>query len=187
MNEGRNPRPPEGPNMIKKILTLSVIAFTSIYAKPIKQDKLANTLHKLIQKEKGRKTQEDTVFRAGKASSLIKTAKGLLGVRYRWGGTTIKGLDCSGFTQKVFGKYNKHLPRTSRMQASVGRHIDKKNLRPGDLVFFSSAKTKKIAHVGIYIGHNKFIHASSGKHKVTITNLNKSYYRRHYKGSRRIL
>jgi cell wall-associated NlpC family hydrolase len=117
---------------------------------------------------------------------VIKTAKSYLGTKYRYGGCSKHGLDCSGFVKIVFKKHGKKLPRTSRKQASVGKHIAKSSLKMGDLVFFSSRKTKGIAHVGIFIGGGKFIHASSGKHKVTISKLSKHYYSKHYKGARRL-
>jgi cell wall-associated NlpC family hydrolase len=118
--------------------------------------------------------------------SVVKTAKSYLGIKYKWGGCTRKGFDCSGFVKTVYKKHGKRLPRVSRDQASAGKHVDKKNLRAGDLVFFSSRHTKRIAHVGIFIGKGKFIHASSGKHRVTISSLSKKYYRQHYKGARRL-
>ena len=83
-------------------------------------------------------------------------------------------------------RHGKRLPRTSTDQASSGKHVNKKNLREGDLVFFKDAYKRGITHVGIYLGNNKFIHASSSAKKVTISSLNKKYYRRHYAGARRI-
>ncbi len=119
------------------------------------------------------------------ANPIITTAKKYLGVKYKYGGTTSKGIDCSGFTQNVFKKQGKKIPRTSNKQASCGVHISKKNLRVGDLVFFSDSR-RSIGHVGIYIGKRKFIHASSGARKVTISRLDKKYYKQHYRGARRI-
>jgi cell wall-associated NlpC family hydrolase len=120
------------------------------------------------------------------SESIIKTAKKCLGCRYHYGGTSKKGFDCSGFTNYVFKKHGKKLPRTSRDQSKIGKKVSKKHLRKGDLLFFSSRKTRGVAHVGIYIGGGKFIHASSGKHKVTITKLDKGYYRQHYKWAKRL-
>ena len=121
-----------------------------------------------------------------KISNIIKHAKSYLGTRYRFGGTTRKGIDCSAFTKVVFKKNGKHLPRTSSQQASSGKHVAKKNLRKGDLVFFKGTYKRGISHVGIFLGNDKFIHASSGARKVTISKLSKSYYRKHYAGARRI-
>jgi len=118
--------------------------------------------------------------------SIIKTAKSYLGVRYRFGGTSRQGIDCSSFVQKVMAKHGKKLPRTSVNQASSGKHVNRKNLREGDLVFFKGTYKKGISHVGIYLGKDKFIHASSGAKKVTISSLNKKYYKTHYAGARRV-
>ncbi len=132
----------------------------------------------ILFKTKNKKNSRNT-------KGVIKTARGYLGVKYRYGGVTTKGIDCSAFVQKVYKKHGKHLPRTSTQQASAGKHIDKKNLKTGDLVFFG-AYGRDIGHVGIYLGNNKFIHASSAAKKVTISNLDKKYYKKHYKGARRL-
>ena len=139
----------------------------TLYAK----DKLATSIIKVSHKNK----------------NIIKEAKRFLGVRYRFGGTTKKGIDCSGFTKAVLKKAkNKNLPRTAAKQASIGKHVPRKKLRKGDLVFFKNTYKRGISHVGIYLGNNKFIHASSGAHKVTISSLNKKYYKKHYAGARRV-
>jgi cell wall-associated NlpC family hydrolase len=151
---------------------------TTIYGKPIpkhhkRTDSLAVHLKKEIKKTKSK-------------TGVVKTAKSYLGTRYRFGGTSRRGIDCSGFTKCVMKKHGKNLPRTASQQASTGKHINKKNLKVGDLVFFKNTYKRGISHVGIYIGHNKFIHASSGAHKVTISSLNKKFYRQHYAGARRV-
>ena len=177
--------------MIKKIVTLSVITFMSLYAKPTQTTgSLAKNITSNHQKsEKVKLGKGDIIFRSHEASGLndiIKTAKARLGTRYVYGANRKNAVDCSSFTQQVFKKHNKKLPRTSRSQSSVGKRIAKKDLRKGDLVFFSSRNTRHVAHVGIYISKGNFIHASSGAHKVTISNLSNSYYRKHYKNARRV-
>ena len=118
---------------------------------------------------------------------IITEAKKYLGIKYKFGGLTRRGLDCSAFTRLVIKKVRKkNIPRTAVKQASIGKHVRKKDLKPGDLVFFKNTYKKGISHVGIYIGHNKFIHASSGAKKVTISSLNKKYYKQHYAGARRL-
>ena len=119
-------------------------------------------------------------------TKIIKTAKTFLGTKYRFGGTSKKGIDCSGFTLKVFKKHGTNLPRTASKQASKGKHVAKKNLKPGDLVFFKNTYKKGISHTGIYLGNNLFIHASSSAKKVVISSLSKRYYRKHYAGARRL-
>ncbi len=119
--------------------------------------------------------------------NIVKFAKKYIGTKYRYGASTktTKRFDCSSYVKYVFKKTKgKTLPRTSRQQARMGKHVAKKNLQAGDLVFFGSKR--RIGHVGIYIGKNKFIHASSASKKVTISSLDKKYYKRKYRGARRV-
>lgn len=118
--------------------------------------------------------------------SLIGKALQLQGIRYSYSGTTTKGFDCSGFVYYVFKQFGIDLPHSSRGQADLGIHIDKSSLGAGDLVFFNTGGSSRISHVGIYIGGNRFIHASTNK-GITITSLNESYYARNYVGARRII
>lgn len=167
------------------------------YVKPIKDPKELKRLDDIVKqhhlnlkmakaKAKKAKTKKIKIAKIAKKDKVIKTAKGFLGKKYVYGANSKRAVDCSSFVQQVYKKHKKNLPRTSRQQASSGKHVDKKDLRKGDLVFFRSKKTKNIAHVGIYLGGGNFIHASSAKKKVVITKLNSNYYRRYYKGARRI-
>jgi cell wall-associated NlpC family hydrolase len=122
---------------------------------------------------------------AGLAASLIDTAKEMLGVRYKWGGTSRGGVDCSGLTTFVFSKNGITLPRTSIEQSKIGQRVDKEDLQAGDLLFFITGRRgSRINHVGIYIGDGKFIHSSSYKHRVVTTSL--SDYNSGYAGARRV-
>jgi len=94
---------------------------------------------------------------------IISKAKEFLGVPYIWGGTTPAGFDCSGFTRYVFASQGTTLPRVSVDQYGVGTSVAFKDLIPGDLVFFNLSSGKQIDHVGIYIGNNEFISATSSK------------------------
>lgn len=119
-----------------------------------------------------------------KTQHLQKYFKNWRGVRYRYGGLTTKGVDCSGLSLRAYKElYNVNLPRTVREQARKGTRIQKKNLRPGDLVFFKTGRYSR--HVGIYLGENKFIHASRSK-GVTQSNLNNSYWRTRYWKAKRL-
>lgn len=110
----------------------------------------------------------------------------LLGVRYKYGGSTPKGMDCSGFVKYVFGELaGIELKRRSADQAAQGSKVDKEELREGDLVFFKT-NGKSISHVGIYLGDGQFAHASSKK-GITITPMNDSYYSKRYVTARRLL
>jgi NlpC/P60 family len=126
-----------------------------------------------------------TTANAAEKENIVDYAKKFIGVPYKWGGTTPKGFDCSGFLTYVFKEYSVQLPRTSVDQFSKGESVDRDSLVPGDLVFFNTNK-KGPSHVGMYIGNNEFIHASSGK-GVTISNLDMSYYKTKYIGAKRYL
>ena len=119
---------------------------------------------------------------------LSKIAINQLGKHYVWGAVGPRTFDCSGFTSYVYRKLGVNIPRTSRMQARFGKLIRYSQLRPGDLVFFDTSRRQQgsVNHVGIYLGSNKFIHASSARHKVVITSLSKTFYRKRFKWARRI-
>ncbi len=121
----------------------------------------------------------------GKADAIIATARRYMGVPYLWGGTTTAGFDCSGYTQYVFRQHGVNLLRTSRQQYTMGTPVAKANLKKGDLVFFQTSGSG-VNHVGIYIGDNQFIHASTSK-GVTVSNLTSSYWVNSYYGARRVL
>lgn len=119
------------------------------------------------------------------SKELIATAKDLVGIKYRGGGTTKAGFDCSGFVSYVFKDIGVDLPRTSSGMHATGTKVEKKNLTSGDLVFFNTTG-KGVSHVGIYIGDGKFIHSSSSK-GVKIDKLNDPYYwGKRYVGAKRV-
>jgi cell wall-associated NlpC family hydrolase len=100
--------------------------------------------------------------------SLVETSKTLMGVPYLWGGTSTKGMDCSGFTKTIYFLNGMVIPRDASQQVHTGKQIDEnqnfKNLEKGDLLFFGRKATdftkEKVVHVGMWIGNNEFIHAS---------------------------
>ena len=122
---------------------------------------------------------------SGLASQIIATAKKYIGVPYLWGGTTPNGFDCSGYVQYVFKAHGISLPRTSKQQYTAGQSVSRTNLIPGDLVFFNTSGSG-VSHLGIYLGNNQFIHASTSK-GVVITNLTNSYWNSKYIGARRVI
>lgn len=107
------------------------------------------------------------------------------GIRYKYGGTTTKGFDCSGYVQFVYKQLGVKLDRSTSAMYSKGTSVSKANLKVGDLVFFKTTSAK-VGHVGIYIGNNKFIHSSSSK-GVIVTNINDKYYwGKRYVGAKRV-
>lgn len=121
-----------------------------------------------------------------KAQILLSMARQYVGVPYVWAGRSPSGFDCSGFIYYVFDQLGYGLPRMADGQFEVGIPVSRNSLEPGDLVFFETYEPGP-SHVGIYIGNDQFIHASSGAGHVTVTPLNKTYYRDRYLGARRIL
>ncbi|MDR7870990.1 MAG: NlpC/P60 family protein [Tissierellaceae bacterium] len=116
---------------------------------------------------------------------IISTAKKYIGVRYRYGGTTANGFDCSGYTQFIYKQHNISVPRDTRSQASTGTKLSKSELQTGDLVIFSNTYRRGPSHTGIYIGNGQFIHASTSK-GVRIDDLDSAYWSKHYSYGRRV-
>ena len=123
---------------------------------------------------------------------VVALAMNYLGVSYVYGGASPSGFDCSGFTLYVYKQFGYSLPHSASSQwSSSGVHVERSELQPGDLVLFcdpARSKGKACSHVGIYIGNNEFIHASSGSSGkyVKISSLSESYYNKYYKGAKRI-
>ncbi|HUY41521.1 MAG TPA: C40 family peptidase [Candidatus Dormibacteraeota bacterium] len=116
------------------------------------------------------------------AQRLTRSALRFLGVPYVFGGTSRAGFDCSGYVQHVFAMLGIHLPRTADAQYYAGAHVRK--LRPGDLVFFQTYLPGP-SHVGIYLGHGRFVHASS--HGVMVSSLSQPYWENRYLGARNLI
>ena len=107
------------------------------------------------------------------------------GVRYRLGGTSKRGIDCSAFVQTTFREqFGLDLPRSTYEQEDTGKSINRGKLRPGDIVLFRAGSTGR--HVGIYLGNDNFVHASTSS-GVMISNLNDSYWKKRYREARRVL
>lgn len=128
-----------------------------------------------------RKTRDRTAV-------LVAAAKGLMGVPYVHGGTSVDtGFDCSGFTRHVFQRaLGLALPRSSREQAEAPGlvQVGMDDLRPGDLVFFNTMRTA-FSHVGIYVGNNKFIHAPRTGGQIRVEDLRVAYWAQRFDGGRR--
>lgn len=117
--------------------------------------------------------------------SLLENVDYWYGVRYRRGGNTKSGVDCSGFTVAVYSAvYGMMLPRVSREQYRISRKISTTELQEGDLVFFNTTG-RGVSHVGIYLGNNRFIHASVSR-GVMVNSLFENYYIKRFVGAGRI-
>jgi cell wall-associated NlpC family hydrolase len=126
-----------------------------------------------------------------KASDIINDAVAFSGTRYKYGGTTKKGMDCSGLLYVAFNKNDVALPRVSYVMAEEGKNINLKNVEEGDLLFFkTSRKSKRINHVGLVVSVNKseikFIHATTSR-GVIVSSLKEGYWNDAFVKATRVL
>lgn len=164
-------------DIVSRGLTIDVK--TPVQAAAVADDKVA------VGSDEGEAAVESD--KAGdRRQEIIAYARTLLGIKYVYGGSSTKGFDCSGFVGYVFKHFGIILERASRDMGSYGTAVKKADLQPGDLVFFdTNGGLNGINHVGIYIGNNKFIHASSvSGRKVTISSLSDSFYSKTYMRAR---
>lgn len=124
---------------------------------------------------------------ADNASNLVVNAMGFLGVPYKRGGNSAEtGFDCSGFVRAMYEQtIGLLLPRRADQQAAATQVIDKKDLQPGDLVFFNTMR-RNFSHVGIYVGDNKFIHSPRSGSEIRVEDMGISYWARRFNGARRV-
>ncbi len=122
---------------------------------------------------------------AALAMTLTRNAMRFLGVPYVFGGTGSSGFDCSGYVQHVFAMLGYHLPRTADAQYEVGKRVSGAAMAPGDLVFFQTYASGP-SHVGIYLGNDRFVHASSSR-GVTVSSLHEGYWSARYLGAKRLI
>ncbi|WP_076548718.1 C40 family peptidase [Maribacter ulvicola] len=126
-----------------------------------------------------------------KADEIINTALSFSGTRYKFGGTTKKGMDCSGLLYISFGEHDVQLPRTSIHMAEEGHRVTVKNVEKGDLLFFKTTRgSKRINHVGMVVGTDNdeitFIHASTSR-GVTVSSLKDGFWNQAFVKATRIL
>jgi len=120
------------------------------------------------------------------ASPLLELALNYSGVPYKWGGASRDGLDCSGLVVRAARDLGLRLPHSAAELYQFGEPVPDSALQAGDLVFFANTYKPGISHVGIYESGSRFVQASSGAGKVTVGDLNRPYYQRHYAGARRL-
>ncbi len=126
---------------------------------------------------------------AKQSSDVLSRAVNVLGTPYLWGGSSpSKGFDCSGLVKYAFNDIDEvDLPRTSNAMASGhGQKVNRNDLEPGDLIFFN-IKSRRVNHVAIYLGNDRFIHAPRRGKRVSIDTLNKPYWQKHYVVAKRVL
>jgi lipoprotein Spr len=173
--------------MLKKILTIFI--FTALFAstqaqttvakkEPVKTEDPDNLLSDYFSQVMG------VALSATSNLKLYQFVYDWIGTPYRFGGSSRKGIDCSAFTKEIYSKvFNTVIQRNSREIFSMSTPVSREELKEGDLVFFK-IKSRSITHVGIYLGNNRFAHASSSR-GVVLSNLDEPYYKRYfYKGGR---
>ncbi|MBN1575066.1 MAG: C40 family peptidase [Chitinispirillaceae bacterium] len=117
---------------------------------------------------------------------LAAVAARYIGIRYRYGGMSRRGTDCSGLVCMIYREVcHAKLPRTTGKQRAIGRKVSLPQAKSGDLVFFRGGVFGRVSHVGIYLSGRKFIHASR-KRGVIYSNLDDAYYKEHFVEARRI-
>lgn len=131
-------------------------------------------------------TEETKTATSTKGQEVANYVKQFVGCKYVYGGSTPSGgFDCSGLTMYVYKKFGVSLSHSATAQSKVGTKVDRANLQPGDLVFFKNYRTNTgIGHVGIYIGNNKFVHASTEKTGVITSSITGSYNTRYVTATR---
>ena len=167
------------------------ILILSLFFTSCKSSKQVITKKSSPSKSVTKSTSKVSTVASKTASKIIRHAKSFEGTRYKYGGTTKKGMDCSGLVVTAFKKENIILPRTTTDLSKRGDWIDVKKVKKGDLLFFATKKSsRKINHVGIVTtsrpGYVEFIHTSSSR-GVMISNLAEKYWYLAYVQARRVL
>ncbi|MEO6453834.1 MAG: C40 family peptidase [Ginsengibacter sp.] len=126
----------------------------------------------------------DVAVETVKNTTLYKFIENWYGTRYRMGGTSKKGIDCSAFADSLLSSvYNLLLPRTAREQYKFCEHISKDDLLEGDLVFFNTGRG--VSHVGVYLDNGRFVHSSASR-GVMISSLSDNYFFKRFIGAGRV-
>ncbi|HSR39213.1 MAG TPA: C40 family peptidase [Phnomibacter sp.] len=122
----------------------------------------------------------------GANPQLVSSAADWLGTPYRYGGSDIRGIDCSGLINSIFPKvYGTPVPRSTVELFAVATPVSKGDIKEGDLLFFT-IDTQKPGHAGVYLWHNRFLHASTSK-GVVISSLTEPYWQKYFTGAGRII
>lgn len=167
-------------------LVISSVAWSQEIIHNDTETKLVSIVHELLFKNtirtKNYAINEDTVpnYKLMRYRIFSK-ASNYLGVKYRYGQSSEKGFDCSGFVKFVFRNFGFDLPHSAYYLYKITRHVESTKAQCGDLVFFIT-RGKGVSHVGIYLGNNQFIHSPGKGRTVSIDSLGANYYKRHLVG-----
>lgn len=184
--------------MLRKLLSLSILVLLASCGTVKKTTSYSTTRTVTIAASKSDKTKfsipkKETIKeeRLPKANAIINSALGYSGVRYKYGGTTKKGIDCSGLLYVSFLENDIPLPRVSYHMAEKGKRIKISKISKGDLLFFKTRKAaKRINHVGMVVAVEgkdiKFIHASSSR-GVIVSSLREGYWNKAFVKATRVL
>ncbi|WP_386692945.1 MULTISPECIES: NlpC/P60 family protein [unclassified Lonepinella] len=178
--------------MLKKILIIASIAVLAACSNTSRQQagvvsqqnnvQLTTSMNGLKTNKPSLSMSQSSSHASGLNKDLALVYNQWAGTRYRMGGTSSRGIDCSAFMQETFATaFGMSLPRSTSEQQRLGQRIQKSELKQGDLVFF-----RKNRHVGVYMGNGQFMHSSSSQ-GVTISSLSEAYWARTYTQSRRVL
>jgi cell wall-associated NlpC family hydrolase len=115
-------------------------------------------------------------------AAVVSVARTHLGAPYAWGGATPSGFDCSGFVKYVYANVGVPLPHGAASQFKYGQPVARKDLKPGDVVFFD-----RLRHNGIYVGDGRFVHATRSGDRVRLSSLDEAWFRTRWVGARRLL
>lgn len=165
------------------LILLILISFTSCKSSKISKSS-SSGIHTT-------KSPPSNNLRSDKAQNIVFHAKSFSGTKYKFGGTTKKGMDCSGLIYVAFKKEDIHLPRISKEMATRGRLISVDKVKEGDLLFFQTNKNRRVInHVGLVVEADRnsieFIHSTSSKGVIT-SSLSERYWRSSFKEARRVL
>ena len=132
---------------------------------------------------------ESEATASAKGQEVANYALTFVGYPYVYGGSSPKGFDCSGFAKYVYAQFGITINRTASNQLDNGTAVSMDELQPGDLVFFKKSGTgsKRASHVGIYIGGGQFVHASTARTGVIVSNMSDAYYTTGFVGGRRLV
>jgi len=120
-------------------------------------------------------------------AAVANLAHEYVGSRYRWGGTSPAGFDCTGFVQFVYRQFGLNLPHNEAGQLASGQRVSADELEPGDVLVFANTYRRGLSHVGIYVGEGQFVHAADERHGVTVSNLWDGYWSTRLVGASREL